>query len=172
MITITQLAKDYMASVSNGGHVTLGVKSGGCAGFEYIWGLSTDDGVEHVKWSNPIEDVLLVDPLAEMYIIGENDGGAVLQYSAGSDQAQGTAFQILASDGIENDNDTAGSGYLHLYNPSSTTFVKHFTSFFNHPHAAICIGTYVAGYFNTTSAIDEIQFKFASGNIDAGDICL
>ena len=102
----------------------------------------------------------------------ENDGGAVLQYSAGSDQAQGTAFQILASDGIENDNDTAGSGYLHLYNPSSTTFVKHFTSFFNHPHAAICIGTYVAGYFNTTSAIDEIQFKFASGNIDTGDICL
>ena len=59
-----------MASVSNGGHVTLGVKSGGCAGFEYIWGLSTDDGVEHVKWSNPIEDVLLVDPMAEMYIIG------------------------------------------------------------------------------------------------------
>jgi iron-sulfur cluster assembly accessory protein len=70
MITITQLAKDYMASVSNGGHVTLGVKSGGCAGFEYIWGLSTDDGIEHVKWSNPIEDVLLVDPMAEMYIIG------------------------------------------------------------------------------------------------------
>ena len=35
-----------MASVSNGGHVTLGVKSGGCAGFEYIWGLSTDDGIE------------------------------------------------------------------------------------------------------------------------------
>ena len=70
MITITQLAKDYMAAVSNGGYVTLGVKSGGCAGFEYIWGLSTDDGIEHVKWSNPIEDVLLVDPMAEMYIIG------------------------------------------------------------------------------------------------------
>jgi|TARA_B100001059_G_C17452220_1_gene388004 iron-sulfur cluster assembly accessory protein len=70
MIKITQLAKDYMASVSNGGHVTLGVKSGGCAGFEYIWGLSTDSGIEHVNWSKPIEDVLIVDPLAEMYIIG------------------------------------------------------------------------------------------------------
>ena len=70
MITITQPAKDYMASVSNGGHVTLGVKSGGCAGFEYIWGLSTDDGIEHVKWSDPIEDVLIVDPMAEMFIIG------------------------------------------------------------------------------------------------------
>ena len=53
-----------MASVSNGGHVTLGVKSGGCAGFEYIWGLSTDDGIEHVKWSDPIEDVLIIDPMA------------------------------------------------------------------------------------------------------------
>ena len=59
-----------MASVSNGGHVTLGVKSGGCAGFEYIWGLSTDDGIEHVKWSDPIEDVLIIDPMAEMFIIG------------------------------------------------------------------------------------------------------
>jgi|TARA_A100001011_G_C13633576_1_gene565017 iron-sulfur cluster insertion protein len=70
MIKITQPAKDYMASVSNGGHVTLGVKSGGCAGFEYIWGLSTDEGIADVNWSKPIEDVLIVDPLAEMYIIG------------------------------------------------------------------------------------------------------
>ena len=70
MVTITQSAKDYMASVSNGGHVTLGVKSGGCAGFEYIWGLSTDDGIEHVKWSDPIEDVLIIDPMAEMYVAG------------------------------------------------------------------------------------------------------
>ena len=53
MIKITQLAKDYMASVSNGGHVTLGVKSGGCAGFEYIWGLSTDEGIDDVIGRNP-----------------------------------------------------------------------------------------------------------------------
>ena len=70
MITLTQTAKDYMTLVANGGYVTLGVKSGGCAGFEYIWGLSTDDGIGDVKWSDPIEEVLLVDPIAEMYIIG------------------------------------------------------------------------------------------------------
>ena len=70
MITLTQTAKDYMTLVANGGYVTLGVKSGGCAGFEYIWGLSTDDGIGDVKWSDPIEEVLLVDPIAEMYVIG------------------------------------------------------------------------------------------------------
>ena len=70
MITLTDNAIDYMKSVSKGAYVTLGVKSGGCSGFEYVWGLSTDDGIEHVKSSDPISDVLLLDPMAEMYIIG------------------------------------------------------------------------------------------------------
>ena len=87
-------------------------------------------------------------------------------------QAQGTAFQPIASY-IGYDNDQNGSGILHLFNPSSTTFVKHFMSEFSiynpnnyEQH------NFVAGYFNTTSAIDEIQFKMSSGKIDAGDICL
>ena len=70
MVTLTDSAKDYMRSVSKTGYVTLGLKNGGCSGFTYIWGLSTDEGVEHVKWSDPIEDVLLLDPIAEMYVIG------------------------------------------------------------------------------------------------------
>ena len=70
MVTLTDSAKDYMRSVSKDGYVTLGLKNGGCSGFQYIWGLSTDEGVEHVKWSDPIEDVLLLDPIAEMYVIG------------------------------------------------------------------------------------------------------
>ena len=70
MITVTDSAKEYMKSVSNGAYITLGVKSGGSSGFEYVWGLSTDEGIEHVKWSDPISDVLLLDPMAEMYIIG------------------------------------------------------------------------------------------------------
>jgi len=70
MITITEKAKDYMRSVSNKAFITLGVKSGGCSGFEYVWGLSTDEGIDHVKWSGPIDDVLLLDPVAEMYVIG------------------------------------------------------------------------------------------------------
>ena len=57
-------------SQDNFEYIRIGITGGGCAGFEYIWGLSTDDGIEHVKWSDPIEDVLIIDPMAEMFIIG------------------------------------------------------------------------------------------------------
>ena len=30
----------------------------------------------------------------------------------------------------------------------------------------------VAGYGNTTSAVDAVQFSISSGNIDSGEICL
>ena len=46
------------------------IKGGGCAGFQYVWGLTSDERLSHVKWSTPIEDVLVLDPLAEMYVIG------------------------------------------------------------------------------------------------------
>jgi len=105
-------------------------------------------------------------------IHGEGGSDAELGYVAGEDQAQGTAFQNI-SQSIGNDNDQAGSGYLRLFNPSSTTFVKHFISSVsansNDDYNKVC---HAAGYFNTTSAIDEIQFKMASGDMDAGDICL
>jgi len=98
----------------------------------------------------------------------EADDGAGVGYKTDKDQAQGTSFQAICEP-INNNNDDSCSGYLHLFNPSSTTFVKHFISRFSAEYAT---DTYVAGYFNTTSAIDEIQFKMSSGNIDAGDICL
>ena len=72
-----------------------------------------------------------------------------------------------------NDNDQSVSGYLHLFNPSSTTFVKHFiskVSSSNHDNSAIIL--YIAGYCNVTAAIDGVQFKFNSGNIDSGVIKL
>ena len=68
IITLTQTAKDYLASVSDGGYVTLGVKSGGCSGFQYIWDFAKN--WPDVKWSDPIDDVLVIDPIAEMYVIG------------------------------------------------------------------------------------------------------
>ena len=65
IVTITEKAKEYMQSVSNGGYVTLGVKGGGCSGFQYTWGLS------ETKTDNEIIDnILLLDPLAVMYVIG------------------------------------------------------------------------------------------------------
>ena len=103
---------------------------------------------------------------------GEDGGSATLSYMTGFDQAQGTSFDTLSRD-IGNDNDQATSGYLHLFNPSSTTFVKHFiANFSNVINNDQAVHSFSAGYFNTTSAIDEIQFKMSSGNIDAGDICL
>ena len=64
MITITEKAKEYMQSVSNGGYVTLAVKGGGCSGFQYVWGLS------ETKDNEVIDNILLLDPMAIMYIIG------------------------------------------------------------------------------------------------------
>jgi hypothetical protein len=95
---------------------------------------------------------------------------AQVAYVAAGDQAQGTSFQQLSSNSsIGADNDQSFSGYLHLFNPSSTTFVKHFisrTQFIS--SSDFSVDDYHAGYFNTTSAIDEIQFKMSSDAIDAG----
>ena len=100
----------------------------------------------------------------------EDDSSTSFTYSASDDQAQGTAFQRL-NESTGSDNDQSISGYLHLFEPSSTTFVKNYlsrsSSIFDQAS-----DVYGAGYFNTTSAITGIQFKFSSGNMDAGDICL
>lgn len=93
-----------------------------------------------------------------------------LSYNASYDQAQGTAYQRIGNNG-GNANDQSISGILRLYAPSSTTYVKHFLSTANEYHSSdYSINTFVAGYINTTSAIDEIDFKCSGGNIDAGEI--
>ena len=103
----------------------------------------------------------------------EADDESGMSYYGGGDQAQGTAFQRLNSGGPGTDNDQSASGYLHLFNPSDTTFVTHFFARNStYQNSDDVNHDFIAGYFNTTSAIDEIQFKFDSGNIDAGDICL
>ena len=68
MVTITSRARDYLKSVSNGDYVTLGVKGGGCSGFQYVWDFQKN--WPDVSWSDPIEDGLVLDPVAEMYVIG------------------------------------------------------------------------------------------------------
>ena len=102
----------------------------------------------------------------------EDDGAANIAYRTAYDLAQSTSFQTICSE-TSNSNDSGVSGYLHLFDPSDTTYVTHFIANSNNAHnAPRSENYYVAGYFNLTSAIDEIQFKFSSGNIDAGDICL
>ena len=87
--------------------------------------------------------------------------------------AQDTGFQTLTTNNT-NPADGSNVGILHLYDPSSTTYVKHFTCVTcqNTFNGENCLSNYVAGYFNTTSAVDAVQFKYASGNIDAGTISL
>jgi hypothetical protein len=101
----------------------------------------------------------------------ENDVGYGLGYYASEDLAQSTSFQpLIVASG--NANDECGSGYLHLFNPSSTTFVKHFISRGNAYSGDYSQEVYIAGYANTTSAVNAVQFKMSSGNIDSGVIKL
>ena len=103
----------------------------------------------------------------------EDGSAASLFYNTSFDLAQSTAFQYLNFGDANTDADASGSGELYLFNPSSTTFVKHFMSNFNNcasdPSSE---NDRVAGYFNTTSAITAMQFKYNSGNMDAGTIKL
>ena len=103
----------------------------------------------------------------------ESGSATDLRYLSGGDLSQSTSFQRIYSVTPNTDNDASVSGILHLFDPSNTTFVKHFMGSVNvmtdNPASD---QTFVAGYFNTTSAIDAIQFKMASGNIDSGVIKL
>lgn len=104
----------------------------------------------------------------------ESDAGQALQSrSLDSEEGQSNDTDFGTIGYIGSGSDENASGILKLYNPSSTTYVKHF----------ICIGDFLssggfletrfnAGYFNTTSAVDAVQFKMSSGNIDAGTIQL
>ena len=104
----------------------------------------------------------------------EDDGANVAPTMAGGGDIlhNETGYQVMTRN-MGSGNDECMSGELHLYDPSNTTFVKHFMSrittegYTNYAH-----GSYVAGYFNTTSAIDAVQFKMNSGNMDAGTITL
>lgn len=109
-----------------------------------------------------------------MYRAYHNEAGNdnALEYYADKDLAQSTAIQNL-SPFIGNGNDECCSGDLYLFNPSSTTFVKHFMACLQeYTHADYSQKYVTAGYGNTTSAIDAIQFTMSSGNIDSGTIKL
>ena len=102
----------------------------------------------------------------------EDDTTTQLDYDGGRDLAQGTGIQHLsATHGTGNDE--GQSGEVYLFDPSNTTFVKHFsvrTSGVTSNPAAM--DNYTAGYGNTTSAVNAVQFSFSSGNVDTGVIKL
>jgi hypothetical protein len=96
----------------------------------------------------------------------EDDLYTSLAYQTSHDLSQSTAFQDLTRD-IDNDADASANGVLQLFNPASTTYVKHFISNANsmstYPETH---NFFVAGYGNTTSAVNAVQFKMDTGNID------
>ena len=102
----------------------------------------------------------------------EDDSLAELGYRTGNDLAQSTSDQVL-NDRLGNGNDESLSGCLHLFNPSSTTFVKHFLATINeYQDNDRSSESFIGGYGNTTSAVDAIKFQMSSGNIDSGQILL
>ena len=104
----------------------------------------------------------------------ESGSSSELIYNTGKDLAQSTSFANISNSTGNNSDDNTG-GQLTLFNPSSTTFCKHFITDVNSnyrtglPSSGRFLG---AGYGNTTSAVDAIQFKMDSGNIDTGTIKL
>tara|TARA_R100001086_G_scaffold184190_1_gene102848 strand:+ start:845 stop:1417 length:573 start_codon:yes stop_codon:yes gene_type:complete len=98
----------------------------------------------------------------------EDESAGELQYKTSNDLAQSTNFQNLA-ESLGADNDQCASGQLHLFDPSNTTFVKTFMSQTQNADSGNnTLSFFVAGYINTTAAIDGVQFKMSSGNIDSG----
>ena len=133
---------------------------------------STDDSNFQFNLSADSGSNYNVTKTTTYFYASHNEGGSstALSYYAAQDLAQGTGFQNLFT-GVGTDNDQSGSGYLHLFNPSSTTFVKHFIARFQHyMYVDFSQEYYTAGYGNTTSAVDAVQFKMSSGNIDSGTI--
>ena len=108
----------------------------------------------------------------EAYHSEDNNTVSGPSIHTGKDLHQSTSSQQLMN-GIKGDNDSCGSGFVRLFNPSNTTFVKHFQAHTNimqdNTHSQFAR---VAGYCNTTSAIDAVQFSVNSGNIDSGTITL
>ena len=103
---------------------------------------------------------------------GEDGSSGAVAYKTNRDLAQSTSFQPLCQD-IGNGNDESMSGYLHLFSPSSSVFVKHFIGLGTNVYSGdASIQIYSAGYVNTTTALTRVQFKMDSGNIDSGVIKL
>ena len=102
----------------------------------------------------------------------EGDTDTNLAYASARDLAQSTSFQII-SENCGNGADECVGGSLSLFSPSSTTYVKHFiSSVSTYSGGAYMNNEFVAGYGNTTSAVNAVQFKMSSGNIDDGIIKL
>jgi len=104
----------------------------------------------------------------------ESDSGAALNYEATGDSAQTTnEVELVREDKMSSDNDHSCCGFLHIFEPSSTTFVKQYIARTQNNHEAdYSMDSFIGGYFNDTNDLTNIRFKMSSGNIDAGQILM
>ena len=125
---------------------------------KFTFNMSTDSGSNY----NVTKTTTVFHAQSEEVDTGDSG----LFYRTTMDLAQSTSFQIL-TDNIGNGGDESCAGSISLFNPASTVYVKHFISNFNtYYQANYSINTFSAGYGNTTSAVNAIQFKMDSGNFD------
>ena len=142
--------------------------------FEFINIHAANDS-EHLTFNMSVDggsnyNVTKTSTVFQAYHRENDEANPAVAYSTSHDLAQSTDYQRLII-GMGTDNDQNGCGTLKLFNPSSTTFVKHFIANINNTEANdYQTQWFIAGYGNTTSAIDAVQFKMSSGNIDAGTI--
>ena len=106
----------------------------------------------------------------------EADTATDFTYRTGYDVAQGTGIAPLGGDTMSNANDNGGAGYMYLFSPSSTVFMKHFITRFKPNYSGgsnpYSHDGFTAGYVNDTAAITAVQFKMYSGEIQGGKIKL
>ena len=123
----------------------------------FTFNLSTDSGSNY--------NVTKTSSFFRSYHDEANTASGV-SYDGSFDLAQSTAFQIISTQN-GNGADESSAGSMQLFNPSSTTYVKNFISRLNnYLYIDYTFDNFCAGYGNTTSAINAVQFKMSSGNMD------
>jgi hypothetical protein len=133
-------------------------------GAEFTFNMSTDSGSNYN-----------VTKTSTIFRVYQNEAGTDtdLSYISARGLAESTGFQTLSGTNVGASADESCVGTLQLFNPSSTTYVKHFISTNQmYESADYTTETFVAGYGNTTSAVNAIRFQMSSGNIDDGIIKL
>jgi len=129
---------------------------------EFQFNMSTDTGSNYN-----------VTKMSSAFVTSHTEADATaFGYQTSLDSAQSTAFQHIAN-GVGTDNDQCASGWLYIFSPSSTAFIKSFISLGQiHAKDSDTRTLEVGGHGNTTSAVDAIRFQFGSGNIDSGTVTL
>lgn len=129
-------------------------------GGRFEFNLSTDNGSNYN-----------ITKTTTYFYAYNNEAGTVaaVEYDTDADLAQSTGYQRIQF--VGNANDENLSGTLQLFNPSSTVYVKHFIgNINNYLNTDYSVNAFIAGYGNTTSAVNAVRFQFSSGNIDDGII--